>query len=69
MPFPSPGNLPDPWIEPESPREEEILYHLSHQGSLSGCELYEGESISLDQKDALEEEMTTYSSILALKIL
>ena len=30
LPFPSPGNLPDPGIEPESPALQ-ICYHLSHQ--------------------------------------
>ena len=34
LPFPSPGDLPDPEIEPRSPALQAILYHLSHQGSL-----------------------------------
>ena len=29
--FPSPGDLPDPGIEPRSPHCRQILYHLSHQ--------------------------------------
>ena len=33
LPFPSPGYLPDPRIEPGSCRQ--IPYHLSHQGSLN----------------------------------
>ena len=33
--FPSPGNFPDPGIEPRSPALQ-ILYHLSHQG-ISSC--------------------------------
>ena len=33
LPFPSPGDLPDPGIEPESPALQEILYQLSYQGS------------------------------------
>ena len=32
LPFPSPGDLPDPGIEPEPPALQ-ILYHLSHQES------------------------------------
>ena len=34
LPFPSPGNLPDPGIEPGLPHCRQILYCLSHQGSL-----------------------------------
>ena len=33
LPFPPPGDLPDPRIEPGSPALQLILYHLSHQGS------------------------------------
>ena len=32
LPFPSPGDLPNPGIEPRSPTSQ-TLYHLSHQGS------------------------------------
>ena len=32
LPFPPPGDLPDPGIEPRSPGRQ-ILYYLSHQGS------------------------------------
>ena len=32
-PFPSPGDLPNPGIEPRSPTLQGILYQLSHQGS------------------------------------
>ena len=34
LPFPSPGNLPDPGIEPWSPAFRQTVYRLSHQGSL-----------------------------------
>ena len=34
MPFPSPGDLSDPVIEPRSSALQETLYCLSHQGSL-----------------------------------
>ena len=33
-PFPSPGDLPDPGMEPRSPALQGILYCLSPQGSL-----------------------------------
>ena len=36
LPFPSPGDLPDPWIEPGLLHCRQILYRLSHQGSLRG---------------------------------
>ena len=31
--FTSQGDLIQPWIEPRSPTLQQILYHLSHQGS------------------------------------
>ena len=34
LPFPSPGNLPDPETESGSPALQQILYCLSHQGTL-----------------------------------
>ena len=33
LPIPSPGDLPDPGIEPWSPALQADTYHLSHQGS------------------------------------
>ena len=33
LPFPSPGNLPNPGIKPWSPHCRQILYCLSHQGN------------------------------------
>ena len=35
LPFPSPGDLPDPVIEPGSPALQQMLYCLSHQGSFT----------------------------------
>ena len=32
LPFPSPGDLPGPGIEPLSPHSRQILYHLSQRG-------------------------------------
>jgi len=40
LPFLSPGDLPDPGIEPRSPGLQMILYHLSHQGSRFICDIY-----------------------------
>ena len=37
LPLPSPEDLPNPGTEPGSPALEQILYHLSHQGSPSTC--------------------------------
>ena len=34
LPFPSPGDLPDPGIKPGFQHCRQILYHLSHLGSL-----------------------------------
>ena len=34
LPFPSPGDLSDPGIEPRFPALQQILYHLSHQRTL-----------------------------------
>ena len=34
LPFPSPGDLPDPGIKPGSPTLQADSYHLSHQRSL-----------------------------------
>ena len=32
LPFPSPGDLPTPGMEPKSPASKVVLYCLSHQG-------------------------------------
>ena len=36
LPCPSPGDLPNPGIEPRSSALQEVLYYLSHQGSALG---------------------------------
>ncbi|CAI9168615.1 unnamed protein product [Rangifer tarandus platyrhynchus] len=36
LPFSSPGDLPDPGVEPRSPALQQTLYRLSHQGSPVG---------------------------------
>ena len=40
LPFPSPGDLPDPRIEPRLLHCRQILYCLSHHGSLSTLKLF-----------------------------
>ena len=69
LPFPSPGGLPDPGIEPGSPAL--LLYtHYSlaaqmvkHLPTMRGTGVQ-----SLNQEDRLEKEMATHSSTLAWKI-
>ena len=39
LPLPFPGDLPDPGIEPEFPHCRQIVYRLSHQGSLIHYEI------------------------------
>ena len=39
LPLPFPGDLPDPGVEPRFPHCRQIVYHLSHQGSLIHCEI------------------------------
>ena len=34
LPFPSPGDLSNPGIEPESPALRQVLYQLSYKGGL-----------------------------------
>jgi len=40
LPFPSPGDLPDPGIKPVLLYCRQILYHLSHQGSPKWSVIY-----------------------------
>ena len=37
LPFPSPGDLPDPGVEPGLPHCRQTLYHLSHHWPLGKC--------------------------------
>ena len=39
LPFPSPGDLPNPGIEPRSPALQAVLNQLSYQGSLF-CDIF-----------------------------
>ena len=57
MPFPSPGDLPDPGIEPSSSLVAQTLKRLPA--------MQETWVQSLVQEDLLEKGMATHSSILA----
>ena len=73
MPFPSPGDLPDPGIEPGSPAmqaDAQMLYRLSPTCLVAQTvkrlpTVQETRVQSLGQKDLLEKGMATHSSILA----
>ena len=56
-PFPSPGDLPDPGIEPKSPALQADALTSEPPGVQS-----------LSQEDPLEKELATHSSILAWRI-
>ena len=60
LPFPSPGDLPDPGIEPQS--------SLVAQMVKNPPAMWEAWVQSLGWEDPLEEEMATHSSILAWRI-
>ena len=57
--FPSPGDLPDPGIEPRSPASQSVKSRPAVQ---------ETQVQSLGQEDPLEKEMAIHSSILAWRI-
>ena len=40
LPFPSPGDLPDPGIEPRSPELRADTSHPSHQGRENSCQTF-----------------------------
>ena len=84
MPFPSPGDLPNPGIEPGSPSFQadaltskppekqisQILYMASQVAQMVKRlpAMRETQVRSLGWEDPLEKEMATHSSILAWKI-
>ena len=75
QPFPSPGDLPSPGIEPRSPALQVDSLPAEPQGKSSGkepnCQCRRGKSHGFDpkvQKIPVEEGMATYSSILVWKI-
>ena len=61
LPFPSPGDLLDPGIEPGSPAFQ-VAQRLKHLPAMQGTWVQ-----SLGQEDPLDEEMATHFSILAWK--
>ena len=60
LPFPSPGDLPSPGIEPRSPTLQADALPAEPQGKT--------QIQSLGQEDPLEKEMATHFSILAREI-
>ena len=68
LPFPSPGDFPNPGIEPRSPALWQILYQLSHKGS-PNCQgevkLNKAGKVSLRQCGIINHcyEYYTFSSI------
>ena len=77
MPFPSPGDLPDPGIEPTSPALVGGFFtteppHLGSSLIVQSVKnlpaVQETWVRSLGQKDPLEKEMATHPSILAWRI-
>ena len=70
FPFPSPGDLLDPGIEPSLLHCRQILYQLSYEGSPNLIEIFIN-SIHIFEHISwlvLEKEMATQSSTLAWKI-
>ena len=61
-PFPSPGDLPNPGIEPRSPALQADALTSEPPG------MRETRVRSLGREDPLEKEMATHSSILAWEI-
>ena len=64
LPFPSPGDLPDSGIEPESSALARRCFPLSHLPWWLPT-MQETQVPSLGWEDPLEKEMATYSSVLA----
>ena len=73
MPFPPPGDLPEPRLEFVSPVSTAFWVDslpLSHQAQMvkNLPAVWESWVPSLGQEDLLEKEMATHSSILVWKI-
>ena len=67
LPFPSPGDLPQPGIEPGTPALWAISLQSEAPGKCPGV-VRVIKNLPLGEEDPLEEEMTTHSSILAWEI-
>ena len=70
MPFPSPGDLPEPGIEPGCPalQADSLLTSLVAETVKHLPAMQETRIPSLGWEDALEKEMATHSSTVAWKI-
>ena len=70
LPFPSPGDLPNPGIKPGSPAllEDSLLISLVAQTVKRLPAVWETWIRSLDWEDSLEKEMASRFSTLAWKI-
>ena len=67
LPFPPPGNLPDPGIKPLSPALVGRFFTTGFPGGSDGKnlpEVQETQTRSLDWEYPLEEGMATHSSVL-----
>ena len=71
QPFPSPGDLPNPGVEPRSPALQEDSLPAEPQGKTSKKNLpamWETWVLFLGWEDPLEKGKATHSSILAWRI-
>ena len=73
LPFPSPGALPDPGVEPRSPalQADSLLVEplkSMYRAVKNPTAMQETQVPSLDQEDPLEKGMVTHSSTLAWRI-
>ena len=68
LPFPSPGDLPNPGIEPIEPWIGRQVLYLVARTVKRLPTLWETQVRALGLKDPLEKEMATHSSILAWKM-
>ena len=67
LPFPFPGDLPNPGVEPQSPVFQLLMGFLNGSGG-SPPAMQETQVQSLGEEDPLEKGTATHSSILALEI-
>ena len=61
LPFPSPGDLPNPGIKPRSPYCRQTLYHLSHQEAWFNEEVLNSKSKVLDSNPVFIFQKNFYS--------
>ena len=63
LPCPSPGDLPDPGIEPALPHCGQMLYPLSHQGSPKLWYIYIVEYYSAIKRNKFESVLVRWMNI------